>query len=70
MGTVQVRDCVGEGATKGEYSIIGGRIQDLAWDSDSQRIIAVGNGKDGMHGKFKPVTVKSLGPGCKVREHQ
>ena len=39
-------DCVGEGTTKGEYSIISGRINDLAWDGDSQRIIAVGDGKE------------------------
>lgn len=39
-------DCVGEGATKGEYHIIGGRINDLAWDGDSARIIAVGDGKE------------------------
>ncbi|KAI4141418.1 MAG: hypothetical protein L6R39_005343, partial [Caloplaca ligustica] len=45
-GTVRVWDCQGEGATKGEYHIIGGRINDLAWDGDSARIIAVGNGKE------------------------
>ncbi|KAL5410478.1 hypothetical protein PMIN06_005978 [Paraphaeosphaeria minitans] len=45
-GTVRVWDCVGEGATKGEYHIIAGRINDLAWDGDSQRIIAVGDGKE------------------------
>lgn len=39
---------MGEGITKGEYPVISGRINDLAWDGDSQRIIAVGNGK----GKF------------------
>lgn len=39
-------DCVGEGATKGEYHIIGGRINDLAWDGESTRIIAVGDGKE------------------------
>ena len=39
-------DCKGEGATKGEYPIISGRINDLAWDGDSQRIIAVGDGKE------------------------
>ena len=43
---VRVWDCVGEGATKGEYAIISGRINDLAWDGDSQRIIAVGDGKE------------------------
>ena len=45
-GTVRVWDCVGEGATKGEYRITGGRINDLAWDGDSARIIAVGDGKE------------------------
>lgn len=44
-GTVRVWDCVGEGKTKGEYFIVNGRINDLAWDGDSQRIIAVGDGK-------------------------
>ncbi|KAF9891269.1 hypothetical protein FE257_004833 [Aspergillus nanangensis] len=44
-GIVRVWDCVGEGITKGDYSIINGRINDLAWDGDSQRIIAVGDGK-------------------------
>ncbi|KAF2743828.1 WD40 repeat-like protein [Sporormia fimetaria CBS 119925] len=45
-GTVRIWDAVGEGATKGEYHIVAGRINDLAWDGDSQRIIAVGNGKE------------------------
>ncbi|KAF2205068.1 tricorn protease domain 2-containing protein [Delitschia confertaspora ATCC 74209] len=45
-GTVRVWDAVGDGATKGEYHIIAGRINDLAWDGDSQRIIAVGDGKE------------------------
>ncbi|RAL07575.1 WD40 repeat-like protein [Aspergillus homomorphus CBS 101889] len=44
-GIVRVWDCAGEGITKGEYSIVNGRINDLAWDGDSQRIIAVGDGK-------------------------
>ncbi|KAL6235393.1 hypothetical protein BDW75DRAFT_230355 [Aspergillus navahoensis] len=44
-GVIRVWDCVGEGITKGEYSIVNGRINDLAWDGDSQRIIAVGDGK-------------------------
>lgn len=45
-GTVRVWDCVGEGGTKGEYHLIGGRINDLAWDGDSARIIAVGDGRE------------------------
>jgi WD40 repeat protein len=44
-GMVRVWDCVGEGATKGEYHITRS-INDLAWDGDSQRIIAVGDGKE------------------------
>ncbi|OJJ04565.1 hypothetical protein ASPVEDRAFT_54703 [Aspergillus versicolor CBS 583.65] len=44
-GIVRVWDCMGDGITKGEYSIVNGRINDLAWDGDSQRIIAVGDGK-------------------------
>ncbi|ETN39097.1 uncharacterized protein HMPREF1541_05319 [Cyphellophora europaea CBS 101466] len=46
-GIVRVWDCSpnGSGNTKGEYSIINGRINDIAWDGDSQRIIAVGDGK-------------------------
>ncbi|KAL9621859.1 MAG: hypothetical protein Q9160_003680 [Pyrenula sp. 1 TL-2023] len=48
-GTVRVWDSkapVGETpVTKGEYFIISGRINDIAWDGDSQRIIAVGDGK-------------------------
>ena len=46
-GFVRVWDCSanGSGATKGEYAIISGRINDIAWDGDSQRIIAVGDGK-------------------------
>ncbi|KAF2108307.1 WD40-repeat-containing domain protein [Lophiotrema nucula] len=45
-GAVKVWDCAGEGATKGDYHIIAGRINDIAWDGDSQRIIAVGEGKE------------------------
>lgn len=32
--------------TKGEYHIISGRINDIGWDGDSQRIIAVGDGRE------------------------
>ncbi|KEF52097.1 uncharacterized protein A1O9_11723 [Exophiala aquamarina CBS 119918] len=46
-GIVRVWDSSpnGSGVTKGEYAIISGRINDIAWDGDSQRIIAVGDGK-------------------------
>ncbi|KAG6016701.1 hypothetical protein E4U41_004382 [Claviceps citrina] len=32
--------------TTGEYPIISGRLNDIAWDGESQRLIAVGDGKD------------------------
>lgn len=33
-------------SSTGDYHIIAGRINDIAWDGDSQRIIAVGDGKE------------------------
>lgn len=32
--------------TRGEYGIISGRLNDIAWDGESQRIIAVGDGRE------------------------
>ncbi|EWC46509.1 hypothetical protein DRE_04232 [Drechslerella stenobrocha 248] len=46
-GMVRVWDCAGEDMnTKGEFPIINGRINDIAWDSESKRIISVGDGKE------------------------
>jgi WD repeat-containing protein 1 (actin-interacting protein 1) len=45
-GQVRIWDAVECVNTKGEYSIISGRINDIAWDGDSQRIIAVGDGRE------------------------
>ncbi|KAK3381281.1 WD40-repeat-containing domain protein [Podospora didyma] len=45
-GKVRVWDAVEAVNTKGEYSIISGRINDIAWDGDSQRVIAVGDGRE------------------------
>ncbi|KAK2625138.1 hypothetical protein QTJ16_005507 [Diplocarpon rosae] len=45
-GAVKVWDAVEGVNTKGEYHIISGRINDIAWDGDSQRIIAVGDGRE------------------------
>ncbi|KAK8138740.1 WD domain-containing protein [Apiospora sp. TS-2023a] len=45
-GMVRVWDAVEAVNTKGEYAIISGRINDIAWDGDSQRIIAVGDGRE------------------------
>ncbi|KAJ1326351.1 WD repeat-containing protein 1 (actin-interacting protein 1) [Microdochium nivale] len=45
-GAVKVWDSLEAVNTKGEYHIISGRINDIAWDGDSQRIIAVGDGRE------------------------
>ncbi|PQE05767.1 WD domain-containing protein [Rutstroemia sp. NJR-2017a BVV2] len=45
-GSVKVWDSIEGVNTKGEYNIISGRINDIAWDGDSQRIIAVGDGRE------------------------
>ncbi|KAJ7170250.1 WD40 repeat-like protein [Mycena crocata] len=46
-GTVRVWDTVGEEQIlKGEYRVIAGRINDLEWDGESKRIIAVGDGRE------------------------
>ncbi|KAJ3517051.1 hypothetical protein NM208_g14761 [Fusarium decemcellulare] len=33
-------------STRGEYGIISGRLNDIAWDGESQRVIAVGDGRE------------------------
>ncbi|KAK4172790.1 WD40-repeat-containing domain protein [Triangularia setosa] len=45
-GKIRVWDAVEAVNTKGEYPIISGRITDIAWDGDSQRVIAVGDGRE------------------------
>lgn len=46
-GNVLVWDCSQpEMIVKSEFKILSNRINDLAWDADSKRIIAVGNGSD------------------------
>jgi WD repeat-containing protein 1 (actin-interacting protein 1) len=46
-GTVRVWGAVGSDMTlKTETKVISGRINDIAWDGESQRIIAVGDGKE------------------------
>ncbi|KAH9031687.1 WD40 repeat-like protein [Lactarius pseudohatsudake] len=47
LGTVRIWDIVGEDQTlKGEYKVLSGKINDLEWDGESKRIIAVGDGKE------------------------
>jgi len=46
-GSVRVWDAVGADMNlKSETKVISGRINDIAWDGESQRIIAVGDGKE------------------------
>lgn len=45
-GLVKIWDALECVNTKGEYQITSGRINDIAWDHDSQRIIAVGDGRN------------------------
>ncbi|EMD35482.1 hypothetical protein CERSUDRAFT_116228 [Gelatoporia subvermispora B] len=46
-GTVRIWDTVGEDQSlKGEFKVLPGKIQDLAWDGESKRVIAVGEGRD------------------------
>lgn len=33
-------------STRGEYGIISGRLNDIAWDGESQRVIAIGDGRE------------------------
>ncbi|CAG8520722.1 11111_t:CDS:10 [Paraglomus occultum] len=46
-GTVRIWDTVGEEQIlKTEVKVISGKITDIAWDSESKRIIAVGDGRE------------------------
>ncbi|ODQ81140.1 hypothetical protein BABINDRAFT_160541 [Babjeviella inositovora NRRL Y-12698] len=62
-GQVQVWDCSLEGSqsVKSSFQIISGRINDLSWDADSKRIIAVGDGKEKFGHCFTFDTGNSVG---------
>ncbi|KAF9053801.1 WD40 repeat-like protein [Hymenopellis radicata] len=61
-GNVRVWDTVGEDQTlKGEYKVISGRINDLEWDGESKRIIAVGDGREKFGHAFMMDTGTSTG---------
>ncbi|TIA92954.1 hypothetical protein E3P99_00414 [Wallemia hederae] len=52
-GTVRVWDLVGEdNVLKSEVKVTAGKINDLDWDGESQRIIAVGEGRDSFGRAF------------------
>ncbi|PPQ78614.1 hypothetical protein CVT25_010578 [Psilocybe cyanescens] len=57
-----VWDVVGEDQVlKGEYRVISGRVNDLSWDGESKRIIAVGDGKEKFGSAFMMDTGSSTG---------
>ncbi|KAJ3512753.1 hypothetical protein NLJ89_g3342 [Agrocybe chaxingu] len=59
---VNVWDTVGEDQVlKGEYKVISGRVNDLAWDGESKRIIAVGDGKEKFGHAFMMDTGSATG---------
>ncbi|KAK4166521.1 WD40-repeat-containing domain protein [Cladorrhinum sp. PSN259] len=60
-GKVRVWDSIEAVNTKGEYSIISGRITDLAWDGDNQRVIAVGDGRERFGHCFTADSGNSVG---------
>ncbi|KAF9530217.1 WD40-repeat-containing domain protein [Crepidotus variabilis] len=61
-GKVNVWDVVGEDQIlKGEYRVLSGRVNDLAWDGESKRIIAVGDGKEKFGSAFMMDTGSSTG---------
>ncbi|KAG5513737.1 hypothetical protein PMAC_000775 [Pneumocystis sp. 'macacae'] len=62
QGNVRVWDCVGEeNVLKLETRVISGRINDLTWDAESKRIIAVGDGQKRFGHAFTFDTGNSVG---------
>lgn len=61
-GNVRVWDLVGdEQIIKSEIKVIAGRINDLSWDGESKRIIAVGDGRERFGHAFSFDTGSSVG---------
>ncbi|KAJ1577011.1 hypothetical protein NDA12_002675 [Ustilago hordei] len=61
-GNVRVWDLVGEEQIiKSQVKVIAGRINDLAWDGESKRIIAVGDGRERFGHAFSFDTGSSVG---------
>ncbi|CAE7169955.1 unnamed protein product [Rhizoctonia solani] len=61
-GNVRVWDIAGtDQVLKNEKKAISGRINDVAWDADSQRIIAVGDGKERFGVAFNAESGNSVG---------
>ncbi|KAG8216716.1 WD40-repeat-containing domain protein [Butyriboletus roseoflavus] len=61
-GLVKIWDTVKEDqSVVGEYRVLTGRINDLAWDADSERIIAAGDGREKFAHAFLRNTGASTG---------
>lgn len=61
-GWVQVWDCSQpEMIMKSEFQVLAGKINDLVWDSENKRIIAVGHGSDKFGHAFSFDTGNSIG---------
>ncbi|KAJ1952219.1 WD40 repeat-like protein, partial [Linderina pennispora] len=61
-GNVRIWDSVNaEHMLKSEFRPISGRISDIAWDGDSQRVLAVGDGKERFGHVFSFDSGNSLG---------
>ncbi|KAJ3172014.1 hypothetical protein HDU88_006826 [Geranomyces variabilis] len=61
-GNVRIWDTVGgENILKTETKVFSGKVNDLAWDFESKRIIAVGEGKDKFGHAFLFDTASSVG---------
>ncbi|CAG8460177.1 5156_t:CDS:10 [Ambispora gerdemannii] len=61
-GNVRIWDTTqAEQILKNEVKVIAGKINDIAWDSESKRIIAVGNGKERYGHAFSFDTGSSVG---------
>ncbi|KNE58011.1 hypothetical protein AMAG_04838 [Allomyces macrogynus ATCC 38327] len=61
-GNVRIWDSTQpEQILKSDFPVLSGRINDLAWDSDSKRIIAVGDGRDKFGHAFLFDTGSSVG---------
>ncbi|BFZ54271.1 WD40 repeat-like protein [Savitreella phatthalungensis] len=60
-GNVRIWDCVGDDQTLKNESRPISDIRDVEWDGESQRIIAVGNGKERFGHAFTADTANSVG---------
>ncbi|KAF8522587.1 WD40 repeat-like protein [Hysterangium stoloniferum] len=61
-GNVKIWDTTGdEHILKSEFKVLGGRVNDLSWDGESKRVIAVGDGREKFAHCFQFDTGTSTG---------